>query len=151
MKSKTNRLLSSLLRSSEYQPDTNDYEAVTEIALDSLTRQHLLIQTANSTYSFSVTDPVRRLGLLIGGALTERGARTFLAGARSRRSAAGSDFSRLRVGSRAVFLVSSQSGLTRMITSAVTRLARKRASEQTEAGDFEALGRVISEAPDAKE
>ena len=149
MKSKTNRLLSSLLRSSEYQPDTNDYEAVTEIALDSLTTsQHLLIQTANSTYSFSVTDPVRRLGLLIGGALTERGARTFLAGARSRRSAAGSDFSRLRVGSRAVFLVSSQSGLTRMITSAVTRLARKRTCGETKEVDFDNHRPGISEATD---
>jgi hypothetical protein len=43
MRGKTNRLLSALLRSSEYQPDLNDYDAVTEIALDSLTTsQHLL-------------------------------------------------------------------------------------------------------------
>ena len=112
MESKTNRLLSSMLRSSEYQPDSHDYESVTEIALDSLTAtQHLLIQTVNSKYSFAVIDPVRRLGVLIGGELAERGARTLLAGARSKRFAAGSDFSRLRVGSRAVFICSSESGL----------------------------------------
>jgi hypothetical protein len=140
MVNKPNRLLlSSLLQSSEYQPDSNDYEAVTEIALDSLTAtQHLLIQTANSTYSFAVTDPVHRLGLLIGGALPGRRAVTLLAGARSRKSTAESDSAMLRVGSCAVFLLSSESGLKRVITSRITRLIQKRVNRGDRSGRFRA-------------
>jgi hypothetical protein len=147
MESKTNQLLNSLLRSSGNLPESNDYEAVTEIALDSLTAtQHLLIETTNSTYSFAVTDPVQRLGVLIGGALAGRRAGTFLVGARSRKAGDEADFARLRVGSRAVFLFSSESGLKRVITSRITRLVQKRARAETTAPDFGGLSPVVSEA-----
>ncbi len=45
-------------------------EAVREIALDALnTSDCILIKTANSTYCFVVTNPVKRRGILMGGAL----------------------------------------------------------------------------------
>src|SRR5437868_2888108 len=126
MEDKSNRLLDSVFQSSESQYGSNGYEPVTEIALDSLrASQHLFIQTANSTYSFAVTDPSQRLGLLIGGPLAERRVVVFLAGGRSRRRDAKYASSTLRVGSNAVFLIASESGLKRVITSRITRLIQK--------------------------
>ena len=128
MESKTKRPLDPLLQSSEYQPEANDSESVSEIALDSLSAsEHLLIQTANSTYSFAVTDPAHRVGVLAGGARDQCGAATFLAGPRRTRADGQSGSSRLRVGSRAVFLVRSQNGVKRLITSAIVKLIRRRA------------------------
>ena len=140
MESKMN-LLNSLLRSSEYQSESNEYEAVTEVKLDSLTvNQHLLIQTAGSTYSFAVTDPVQRFGVLAGGELGERRTLTFLAGTRSGKSGVDSDSSRLRVGSRAIFLLSFEGSFKRLITSTVNKLVQKRARVATEAEEFEDCG-----------
>ena len=51
MENRTNRLLSLLLPSSEYQPESNDYEAVSKMALTSrCATDTLLIQTVDSTY-----------------------------------------------------------------------------------------------------
>jgi len=104
--------------------DSGGPEAVDEIALDSLKpSDRLLIQTANSAYSFVVIDPRERRGVLIGGASNECHPITFLVGARGRKNAeTESDPSGLRTGAPAIFVIESGNRLRSLVTSIITGL-----------------------------
>ncbi len=96
---------------------------VEEIAIDQLSaRDNLLIQTRNSTYSFSVIDPINRVGILSGGA-DERDQEVTLVGMRSEDDrGVSSDYSRLRTHSSALFYFSVGNTVRSLITSTITSL-----------------------------
>lgn len=104
-------------------------EAVSEIALDALNASDcIVIKTANSTYCFVVTDPVKRRGILMGGALGSGKATTVLLGAEIRNDGQVSALlSKLHEGSQAVFFVASSDGVNQLITAPITGLVRTRA------------------------
>lgn len=106
-----------------------DSEQVSEISLDSLiSADCLLIKTANSTYSFMVTDPKRGRGVLRGGELGSRAATTVLLGAEVRKGAQVSLLlSRVHEGSRAIFFVAVDDGVNQLITSPIVALVCTRA------------------------
>ena len=106
-----------------------DSEAVSEIALDSLSPADcLLIKTANSTYSFMVVDPKRGRGVLRGGALGSRVATTVLLGAEIRKGGRVSLLlSKVYEGSRAIFFVAISDGVKQLVTSPITGLVCARA------------------------
>lgn len=90
---------------------------IDEILFDELeAADTLIVQTRNSTYTFSVTDAADRLGTLTGGALT------FVVDARLVK--AGSN--KLKVGSSVVFLIESSSGTKRLSTSPLTQLSYRK-------------------------
>lgn len=104
-------------------------EAVSEIALDALNASDcIVIKTANSTYCFVVNDPVRRRGILMGGALGSGSANTVLLGAEIRNDGQVSALlSKLHEGSQAIFFVASPDGVNQLVTSTITGLVRTRA------------------------
>ena len=79
--------------------------------------EKISIQTANSTYEFSVTDPETRTGVLTGGALGDSTAIAVLLGAAH--GDKNSESLRLSIGTRAIFLCSSDTGSRRLVTSPV--------------------------------
>lgn len=89
----------------------------------------ILIHTANSTYSFSLIDPVRGFGILTGGVLGNRIVRATLIGLAmgsteiDKRSLGGS-IERLIAGARAIFLIGSSKGVRRVRTSPITKVVR---------------------------
>lgn len=83
----------------------------------------LLIQTANSVYSFILTDLRQHGGLLMGGRLGEASATAWLVGAQAHASDdGGAPQSHLADGLHAIFLVASGSDSRRLVTSAIKRL-----------------------------
>ncbi|HEU4386423.1 MAG TPA: hypothetical protein VFV34_01410 [Blastocatellia bacterium] len=76
----------------------------------------LIIQTLHSTYTFSVTDEVAKRGLLSGGVFAPSGVEARLLNA---------DFSKLRVGSQAMFLIETNRGVKRVTTSRITQLVHE--------------------------
>src|SRR5262245_3534906 len=131
METKTKRLLNSLLRSSEYPSETDDYEEVTEVTLDTLSATpHLLIKTAYSTYRFSVNDPKQKGGRLIGGAFGETGVAALLLGAKGKAEYGTETYiPKLTKGARAVFLL--ERDATRIVTSAIRRLIHLKAIDNS--------------------
>jgi hypothetical protein len=95
-----------------------------EVALAGLQASDLLlIQTANSIYSFSVTDEATKGGRLMGGRMGEASAVARLIGAQEdTRNDAGMDETLIAVSSHAVFLVSEGNDSRRLVTSAIKRL-----------------------------
>ena len=104
--------------------------AAKQIALDSLDDGDLLlIQTANSVYSFSVADAEARHGLLMGGQLGESCAPALLMGSQDAGpGAAEVNRSQLVAGSPAVFVVASNGVSTRLATSTVKSLTHIKAA-----------------------
>jgi len=100
-----------------------------ELALDALAECDLLmIHTANSVYSFSLTDAKERCGLLMGGRLGEASASALLVGAQGPESGeAGLCRTRLIAGMPAVFIVASKRESTRLVTSAIKSLTHLKA------------------------
>ncbi|MFL6215198.1 MAG: hypothetical protein ACJ74J_15045 [Blastocatellia bacterium] len=98
--------------------------AVAEISLDELSEgDMLLIQTANSIYSFILADAGQRCGLLMGGRLGEASATAWLTGAQEHSDDdSAMQESHLADGLHAVFLVASDSESRRLVTSAIKRL-----------------------------
>ena len=97
---------------------------ISQIALDELGEgDMLLIQTANSVYSFILADAVQRSGLLMGGRLGEASATALLIGAQERSGGnQGLQESHLADDLHAVFMVESRGDWRRLVTSAITRL-----------------------------
>lgn len=109
--------------SSGLEDDINKVEAllhaeslpIDEILFEDLeAADTLIVQTRNSTYTFSVTDAADRLGRLTGGAIEP-----LVVDARLLKVGSG----KLKVGSTAVFLIESSSGIKRLSTSPITLLS----------------------------
>ncbi len=93
--------------------------SVGEINLDNLAAaDQILIETAHSVYSFTITDPALPSGKLIGGVLGNRQVKASLVPSSSSR------FNRrsLRIGSRLMFLIEHGNYLRRLTTSTVTKI-----------------------------
>jgi hypothetical protein len=109
-------------------------ERVKEIAIDNLcAKDSLLIQTSNSVYNFSVTDPVNRMGILSVG-VDANGREVTLVGMRFKDDrGVRSDPSRLATNSCALFYVSVGNSVKSIITSTITGLThiRSRSSRNT--------------------
>ena len=85
--------------------------------------EEIMIQTANSIYSFSVTDPVERRGILSGGVL--EGLEVYAALAGSVLEGEGDSYSflsGLKTGTRALFYIEFGSDVMRLFTSAIKDL-----------------------------
>ncbi len=99
--------------------------AADEISFDGLDDNDLLlIQTEHSMYTFSIADSALRRGLLIGGQVGEAGATALLIGIDGAETGSPTIYgSKLYVGSRAVFVVSTRGGLpTKLVTSEIKSL-----------------------------
>ena len=97
--------------------------SVNEINLDGLGKSdQILIETAHSVYSFTITDPAVPAGKLIGGVLGNRQVNASLVPSQLRGGS--SRFARrsLRTGSRLMFLIEYGNNLRRLTTSPVTKL-----------------------------
>lgn len=83
----------------------------------------IMIGTGNSIYSFSVTDPAERRGILSGGRLEGAGVNAALIGSVVEGEGDAATFlSGLKTGARALFYIELGPGLKRLLTSAVTDL-----------------------------
>ena len=85
------------------------------------------VRTARSNYSFSILDPIHRMGMLTGGALGDQAREAILIGAISAEDAS-YDTTELKTGWRAVFFVTTNNNLNHMITSVVTDIAHVKGS-----------------------
>lgn len=95
----------------------------------------LLIQTANSVYSFLVTNAKEKGGLLMGGRLGEASAQVLLAGAQSPAADAGEpDRTRIVAGLPVVFYVATPTESTRLATSAIKSLTHIKAIPASRSG-----------------
>ena len=83
------------------------------------------VRTARSNYSFSILDPIHRMGMLTGGALGDQAREAILIGAISAEDAS-YDTTELKTGWRAVFFVTTNNNLNHMITSVVTDIVHVR-------------------------
>jgi hypothetical protein len=95
-----------------------------ELSLGDLRQaEEIMIQTANSIYSFSVTDPVERRGILSGGVLEGLEVNAAFAGSVMQGEGNSYNFlSGLKTGTRALFYIEFGSGVKRLCTSAITDL-----------------------------
>jgi len=126
-----------LLQSSDVHVMTSI--TASEIALDALDESDLLmIQTANSVYSFSLTDAKERCGLLMGGSLGEASAQALLIGAQGpEKGEAGVCRSRLMAGLPAIFIVDSTRESRRLVTSAIKSLTHLKSLLDKSQNSFE--------------
>lgn len=106
-------------------------EMTKEIAFNELhASDNILILTANSTYRFAVTDPMRRRGFLSGGALADYMEDATLVGVLvENHSGFMSDTSGLRTESCALFFIKEGNGFKRLTTSIITNLVHIKNSE----------------------
>jgi hypothetical protein len=83
----------------------------------------IMIRTGNSVYSFSVTDPAGRRGVLSGGSLDGQKVEAALVGSLVEGGEKNTTFlTSLKTGARALFYVDLGGGVKRLLTSAVTDL-----------------------------
>ncbi len=98
-------------------------EPVIEINLDGLSQSdQILIETAHSIYSFTITDTSLPAGKLIGGVLGNRQVNASLVPSQLRSGRSRYDRRSLRTGSRLMFLIEHGNNLRRLTTSTVTKL-----------------------------
>jgi len=91
----------------------------------------IMIRTQNSEYRFSVINPEERRGSLTGGSLGNQQREAVLAGVLSGgTNNFASDVSGLKTGSRAIFYLTAQNGVERLITSIITGLRRTESGEK---------------------
>ncbi|MEW6207692.1 MAG: zinc ribbon domain-containing protein [Acidobacteriota bacterium] len=103
---------------------------VQEIPFNDLrAKDSLLIETRNSTYSFSIVDPKSRTGLLSGGALSDQTEHATLIGVKLESGGADSDTSRLTTDSRALFYLHVGGCFRSLTTSVITSLTHIRGAE----------------------
>jgi hypothetical protein len=95
-----------------------------EVTLEGLfLADEIMIRTGNSIYSFSVTDPVERRGILSGGALDKMEVTAALVGSVVEGEGGSCTFlSGLKTGARALFYIEIGQGVKRLLTSAITDL-----------------------------
>lgn len=86
-------------------------------------QDQLLIRTANSEYRFCVTNAEQRRGRLTGGSLGDSEREAVLAGAATNTGGLGKIDQTLQPGGRAVFYLSAQRGVERLITSVIRQVA----------------------------
>jgi hypothetical protein len=98
---------------------------VNEMALEGLQpRQIFILQTANSTYLFSLIDPTNGIGRLSGGIFGNRPTTaSFLSSVSAQEDYQAEDCGKVKVGSRAVFIYDSPAGLNHFITSPIVKLS----------------------------
>jgi hypothetical protein len=90
-------------------------------------KEILLLETANSTYRFSLTDAPNGIGKLSGGIFGDRPATaSFLSSASALEDYQPEDFGRVKVGSRAIFIYQSAEGLNHFVTSPIIKLTHAR-------------------------
>jgi hypothetical protein len=98
-------------------------EPVIEINLDSLSQSdQILIETAHSVYSFTITDTSLPAGKLIGGVLGNRQVNASLVPSQLRSGSSRYVRRSLRTGSRLMFLIEYGNNLRRLTTSPITKL-----------------------------
>lgn len=83
----------------------------------------VLIQTANSLYRFTLSDPAQRRGRLSGGVLGDQDVNAIFLGGIVAKTSFLNNTNSLSLGSRALFVIEQESGVRRMVTSSITRLA----------------------------
>jgi hypothetical protein len=102
--------------------------AAREIALADLDEGDLLLlQTANSVYSFSLTDVAAKGGTLMGGRLGEASATAWLVGTKAKADGDDIEERPLAPGRHAVFMVATEDEPRRLITSAIKRITHIKA------------------------
>ena len=104
--------------------------AVNEIVFDELGEGDLfLVQTHNSTYSFSVTDVQKRRGILMGGGLGKKRLRAFFICTENDKDKSATSIStRLFIGARAIFAIVERPGTsTHLMTSEIMSLSLMKA------------------------
>ena len=87
------------------------------------TTDTVLIQTANSIYRFTLSDPAQRRGRLSGGVLGEQDVNAIFLGGIAARTSQLNNAASLSLGNRALFVIEQETGVRRMVTSSITRLA----------------------------
>jgi len=108
------------------EPLTSLPATVNEIVFDELGEGDLfLVQTHNSTYSFSVTDVKKRRGILMGGGLGKKRLRAFFICTENDKDKSATSIStRLFIGARAIFAIVERPGTsTHLMTSEIMSLS----------------------------
>jgi hypothetical protein len=108
------------------EPLAKTSAAVNEIVFDELGEGDLfLLQTHNSTYSFSVTDVKKRRGILTGGSLGKKRLRAFFICTENDQDKSATSIStRLFIGARAIFAIVERPGTsTHLMTSEIMTLS----------------------------
>lgn len=104
-------------------------ELVSEPGLTSLrVADQLIIETAHSVYSFTVSDPATPSGKLLGGVLGNRLVNAALIPSRSASGPSSLTHNDLGTGSKMIFIIEQGNNLRRLTTSTVTRLLHRKAS-----------------------
>lgn len=102
-------------------------EPATELSLAALgSGDHILIETLNSRYEFSVLDPVSGQGLLSGGTLGSDVQWAFLVGALDDQSRDSVELACLKTDSRALFYLETPLGFRSLILSKIARIIHTR-------------------------
>jgi hypothetical protein len=91
----------------------------------------VVIRTENSEYRLSVIDPASHKGMLTGGTIGDEPREAFLIKSTSKGEDGDSrDFSGLRIGARALFYLSSDDRIERVVTSKISSLTVVKAEER---------------------
>ena len=94
------------------------------------------METAHSTYRFAVLDPTARAGILSGGLLNETPLEANFLCSLSAQENGGDDTTRIKVGSRAIFIYTSEARARYIVISTITKLTYNsyRTDEKTSQG-----------------
>lgn len=91
----------------------------------------VVINTSNSHYQFSISDPRTHRGMLSGGAIGDEPREAVLIESISKNGDGGvRDFRGLRTGARALFYLPSSRGIERVTTSKISGLALVKAADR---------------------
>src|SRR5215211_5726912 len=94
---------------------------INEVTVNDLTPvDTVLMETAHSTYQFSVTNPTTRTGILSGGLLSQNPIEANFLCSVSAKEDCKDDTSKIKVGSRAIFIYASEAGTRYIVISAIT-------------------------------
>jgi hypothetical protein len=94
-----------------------------EIIFSNLTTADVVfMETRHSTYQFFVTDPAACAGILSGGLLNQNSIKAKLLCSVSNKEESSDDTSKIKVGSRAVFIYTGETGTRYLVISAITKL-----------------------------
>lgn len=108
-------------------PEHKNIESESEIQLADLNEtDQILIETANSFYNFTITEPKLLAGKLIGGALGNRLLNAALIPAGFAGCSSNYAPDSFKVGSRLMFLVECGDNLRQLTTSVITRLLHRK-------------------------
>lgn len=105
-------------------------EAVSEIDLGSLeAADQIVIETAHSLYTFTVTDPLAPSGRLAGGILGDQTVDAYLLSSHADNGASELAHKRLKAGLRSIFVIEAEKGPQKLTTSAVKSLLHRKKQE----------------------